>query len=126
MKNFLRRAVAAILGYGVIVLGTTATFEWIFGGIGFYKSSPAVLAASALGAAISGFCGGLVAGLVGLKAPLRHAAGVLFFLIVDTTYVLTSGISKDPVWFDLIGSLTLMVSCLAAGLLLSRKHTRKE
>ena len=119
--KWVRLAAAAVLGYAVIVLGTTAVFEWTFGGIGFYKSSAAVLAASAIGAAVSGFCGGLTAGWVGRGAPLQHAAGVLVFLVIDTTYVLTSGISQDPAWYDLLGSLTLMISCLAGAHLLSRQ-----
>ncbi len=105
----------------MIVVGTILTFETWLGGFGYHESSPGELLLGSLGAALSGLAGGLVAGLFAGRRPLLHALGVLVFLIIDTIYVLTSGISSDPLWFDLGGSGTLMVTALLGGWLLERR-----
>ncbi len=111
----LRSLAAIVAGYLVIVAGTTLTFETILGGIGYYESSPTELAWATLGALLSGFAGGLVAAWLGGRRPFLHAAGLLVPLAVDTAYVVFSGISSDPVWFDLGGSATLVVGALLGG-----------
>lgn len=110
------RSVAAVLaGYAVIVVGTTLAFETLLGGIGYYKSSGTVLAIASVAAFVVGFCGGFVSAWVGGRPRLPHAAGLLIPLAIDTTFVVTSGVSSDPLWYDLAGSLTLMVAALAGG-----------
>jgi hypothetical protein len=110
------RSVAAVLaGYAVIVAGTTLAFESLLGGIGYYKSSRTVLAIASVAAFVVGFCGGFVAAWVGGRPRLLHAAGLLIPLAIDTTFVVTSGVSSDPLWYDLAGSLTLVVAALAGG-----------
>ena len=110
------RSVAAVLaGYAVIVAGTTLAFESILGGIGYYKSSATVLAIASVAAFVVGFCGGIVSAWVGGRPRLLHAAGLLIPLAIDTTFVVTSGVSSDPLWYDLVGSLTLVVAALAGG-----------
>lgn len=111
----LRFAAAAIAGYAVIAVGTTLTFEVLLGGIGYYESSPGELAAATLGALLSGLAGGLVAALIGGRRPLAHALGVLVFLFLDTGYVLTSGISSDPLWFDLFAAGGLIAATVLGG-----------
>jgi hypothetical protein len=114
-KSVLRvtRSLAAVaVGYAVIVALTTLAFEKWLGGVTYLHSRPQVLALAALSAVVAGLAGGYAAALIAGRAPLVHGAGVVLFLIVDTTYVLLSGISKDPVWYDLVGGLTLIGSCL--------------
>jgi hypothetical protein len=120
LLRVLRSIAAAIGGYLVIVVCTTVAFEYILGGIGYYKSSSAVLAIASLAALVSGLAGGYVAGWVGGRPYLLSAAGVLVPLILDTTYVITSGISHDPVWYDLFGSGTLMLAAILGGILKER------
>jgi hypothetical protein len=119
MRNKVIRAVRSIAavaaGYAVIVVGTILAFEVWLGGIGYYKSSTAVLAIASLAAFVSGFSGGYVAAWLGGRPQLFHAAGVLLPLILDTTYVVTSGVSSDPLWYDLVGALTLMVAAVFGG-----------
>lgn len=110
------RSVAAVLaGYAVIVAGTTLAFESLLGGIGYSKSSRTVLAIASVAAFVVGFCGGFVSAWVGGRPRLLHAAGLLIPLAIDTTFVVTSGVSSDPLWYDLAGSLTLVVAALAGG-----------
>ncbi len=119
MRNKVLRAVrslaAVVVGYAVIVIGTTLAFELWLGGIGYYKSSTPVLAVASVAAFLSGFSGGYVAAWLGGRPQLLHAAGVLIPLIIDTTYVVTSGLSTDPVWYDLVGAVTLMGAAVLGG-----------
>ena len=117
---------AVICGYAVVALGTTFFFEVLLGGIGYYKSSAAVLAAATLGAILSGLAGGYTAAWIGRRAPLWHAVGVLLPLAIDTTYVITSGISSDPIWFDLAGSLTLMLTAVLGGYLRQARQAARQ
>ena len=119
MRNKVLRAArsiaAVVAGYAVIVAGTILAFEVWLGGIGYYKSSTQVLAVASLAAFVSGFCGGYVAAWLGGRPQLFHAAGVLLPLTLDTTFVVTSGVSSDPLWYDLVGALTLMVAAIIGG-----------
>src|SRR5512134_3634210 len=110
------RSVAAVLaGYAVIVAGTTLAFESLLGGIGYYESSRTVLAIASVAAFVVGFSGGFVSAWVGGRPRLLHAAGLLVPLGIDTTFVVASGVSSDPLWYDLAGSLTLVVAALGGG-----------
>jgi hypothetical protein len=122
--RILRSIAAAIAGYLVIVAGTTLAFEYMLGGIGYYKSSPAVLVIASVAALVSGLAGGYVAAWVGGRPYLGNAATVLVPLVLDTTYVITSGISHDPVWYDLFGAGTLMVAAILGGFLKERVSKR--
>jgi hypothetical protein len=120
-----RVLLGVIAGYAVIVIGTILTFEVLLGGIGYYKSSSLVLGIASVGAFVVGFLGGCVAALIGGRSYLLSAAGVLLPLVLDTTYVINSGISKDPLWYDLIGAGTLMFATLVGGYFLTTR-TSKE
>lgn len=112
---------AAFLGYMIIAGGTTLTFTvWLKGSFGS-SASPSVIALGTLGAALSGLCGGYIAALLGRQRPLPHAAGVLFFLAIDTTYVLAALPRRNPLWFDLFGSLVLVATALFGGFLRQRQ-----
>ena len=119
MRNIVLRATrslaAVVVGYAVIAIGTTLAFEVWLGGIGYHKSSTPVLAVASLAAFLSGFSGGYAAAWLGGRPQLLHAAGVLIPLIIDTTYVVTSGVSSDPLWYDLAGAVTLMGAAVLGG-----------
>lgn len=121
--RILRTVAAVVAGYAVIVAGTTLTIEVLLGGISYYESSKLHLAAATVGAVASGIAGGFVAAWIGGHHPVRHALGVLIPLWIDTAFVLTSGISNDPLWFDAVGSATLMGSAIVGGLLRARLLT---
>jgi hypothetical protein len=121
-----RSLVGIIVGYIVIVVGTVLAFEVFLGGIGYYKSTLLVLTIASVAAFITGLAGGFVGAWLGGKPYLLQAGGVLLLLTLDTTFVITSGVSNDPLWFDLIGALTLMTSALMGGFLkdkISKKET---
>ena len=126
-KTILRvaRSLAAIIsGYLVVAAGTTLAFEVALGGIGFYKSSWQVLAVASVAAFLSGLAGGYVAAWMGGRPSVLHALGVTLFIVADSTYVIRSGISSDPLWYDLLGAATLIVSAILGGYL--RRNVSRE
>lgn len=125
MRRFLpavRSLLAVLAGYLAIALGNVLTLELLLGGISWTGSSPGELAVATVGAAAAGLAGGWVATVVAGRRPLLHACGVLIPLALDTVWVITSGVSSDPIWFDLGGSLTLMAACVLAGYLVERRR----
>ncbi len=122
----LRSIAAVVVGYMVIVAGTTLAFEVWLGGVGYHESPPRELLLASVAAVLSGLSGGFVAAWLSNRKPFLHAVGVLAFLIADTTYVITSGISKEPLWFSLLSSLTLMVSTVLGGLIQRQLRQRRN
>lgn len=115
----LRYLAAMLAGYGLIAVGTTLTFEVWLGGISYHTSSDKTLLLATLGALASGLVGGFVAAWIGAQRPIRHAVAVLLPLLVDTIYVVTSGISSDPLAFDLAAGGGLMAATVLGGWLRS-------
>lgn len=115
LLRILRSFASILLGYIVIVVCTTAGFKPL-GGIVHLHAPLSIQAAGVLVAISSGLLGGVTASFVAGRYPVRHAAGILVFLFIDTAVVLSRG-STDPVWFDLSGSATLMLATVAGGVL---------
>ena len=115
LLKILRSLASILLGYIVIVVCTIAGFKPL-GGIVHLQAPLRIQAAGALVAILSGLMGGVAASFVAGSHPVRHAAGVLVFLFIDTAIVLSRG-STDPVWFDLSGSATLMLATVSGGVL---------
>ena len=115
LLKILRSFASVLLGYIVIVVCTIAGFKPL-GGIVHLQAPLRIQAAGALVAILSGLMGGVTASFVAGRHPVRHAAGVLVFLLIDTAVVLSRG-STDPVWFDLSGSATLMLATVSGGVL---------
>ncbi len=113
--RILRSVASILLGYIVIVVCTTAGFKPL-GGIVHLHAPLSLQAAGVLVAISSGLLGGVTASFVAGTYPVRHAAGVLVFLFIDTAVVLSRG-STDPLWFDLSGSATLMLATVGGGVL---------
>jgi hypothetical protein len=124
LLKILRSLASILLGYIVIVVCTIVGFKPL-GGIVHLQAPLRIQAAGALVAIVSGLMGGVAAALVAGRHPVRHAAGVLVFLFIDTAVVLSRG-STDPVWFDISGSATLMLATVSGGVLyhLLTRHRR--
>jgi len=82
------------------------------GGIVHRDAALGTQAAGALVVIVSGLLGGATAALVAARHPARHAAAVLLLLAIDTAVVLARG-ERDPAWFELAGSATLMLATVA-------------
>lgn len=124
-KAALRLLAAGVAGYAVIVLLTSLGFNGWLGGADLYRGGRLLQLQGTLVAVVSGLTGGLVAALIGGRRPVLHALAVLPLLVGDTLYVLFVFPRTAPAWFDLAGSLVLMATTVAAGLLVGRWQRRK-
>jgi hypothetical protein len=115
LLKLLRSLAGVLLGYFVIVFCTIAGFKPL-GGIVHLHAPLRIQVAGVLVAIVSGLLGGVTASFVAGRHPVRHAAAVLIFLIIDTAIVLSRS-RTDPVWFDLLGSATLMLATVSGGML---------
>jgi len=111
--RIIRSIAAPIVGYAVIVLGTTLSFS-LAHGINL-ESPPLNFALGTLGILASGLMGGYVAGWVGGRKPVAHATSVLIFLLIDSTTVLFFRKREDPLWFGIMTALGLMAATVAGG-----------
>ena len=123
LLKWFRSLAGALLGYFVIVFCTIAGFKPL-GGIVHLRAPLRIQVAGVLVAIVSGLLGGVTASLIAGRHPVRHAAAVLILLIIDTAVVLSRG-RTDPVWFDLLGSATLMLATVSGGMLY-RLTTRRR
>ena len=123
LLKLLRSLAGVLLGYFVIVLCTIAGFKPL-GGIVHLHAPLRIQVAGVLVAIVSGLLGGVTASFVAGRHPVRHTAAVLIFLIIDTAVVLSRS-RTDPVWFDLLGSATLMLATVSGGMLY-RLMTRRR
>ena len=115
LLKLLRSLAGVLLGYFVIVFCTIAGFKPL-GGIVHLHAPLRIQVAGVLVAIVSGLLGGVTASFVAGRHPVRHAAAVLIFLIIDTAIVLSRS-RTDPMWFDLLGSATLMLATVSGGML---------
>jgi hypothetical protein len=130
--RIVRGFAAMIIGYAVVVALTSLGFNVVLGGRTLYGGPVFDSVAGMIVAIISGLIGGCIAGFVGPTRGTLNAALVLVPLTVDTTFVLFFSNSTTPLWFDALGSATLMGSTALGGLLsegverrynLSRDHS---
>jgi len=78
-----------------------------------------------LGAVVSGLAGGLVAAWLAASHPLRHAAALAIPIALDTATIIARATPEsDPLWFDLGGSATLLVSALVGGYFVAARYAR--
>jgi hypothetical protein len=116
IRSVLRSVGAVLAGFAVIALGTVLTFTVLVPDFGYSTSDTSDLVLGTLGAVLSGLAGGLVASWLAASQPLRHAAALAIPIALDTaTIAANAGPGSDPLWFDLGGSATLLVSALVGG-----------
>ncbi len=109
----LRLLGAIIIGEIALAVGTTVAQEVLFNGIRFNTSSWFTIMVGGLATFLAATGAGWVARWV---AGVGHKAVpiVLSLLIItETTYLISQQVSGDPIWFDVLAGLSLVVGvCL--------------
>jgi len=110
---FILRAVAAVAaGEATMVILITLVQESLFGGVGWTKSSAVVLLVSGTLTFLAAALGGFVAGWIMKDLPMLPALVIAAFIPVETTYLILTGRTTDPVWFDVMAATSLVVGLL--------------
>lgn len=115
------RSVAGVLaGYAAMGGLITLVQETWLGGIGYHKSGAGVLA---LGGALTVLCavaGGALAAWIAGRRPFRHAAAMCGLVTLETTWLIASGRTIDPLWFDVLAAGSLLLGLVAGAALVWR------
>ena len=56
--------------------------------------------------------GGYVAGLIAGRSPMLHGLVMSCMVAVETTWLISSGRTTDPLWFDVMAAGSLVVGIL--------------
>jgi type II secretory pathway pseudopilin PulG len=109
-----RSLLAVVIGYAVMGFLITLVQESWFGGVSFSRSALAVLAISGFLTFLSAVAGGFLAAWIAGHHELWHAAAMCLLVSVEATWLITTGRTHDPLWFDTAaGSLLagILIGC---------------
>ena len=122
IAKIARSIVAVMGGYALMGLLITLVQETWLGGVSYTTSTTGVLLVGGFFTFLSAVVAGAVAGWVAGHHPLYHAAAMCVIVACETTWLITSGRTWDPLWFDLIASGSLVMGLLIGAAALMRRH----
>jgi hypothetical protein len=108
-----RLLLVALLGYLLIALLQALFLELLLGGRVAPHAAWTIQFCGIAGTVISGLTGGWIVARLGGERPWLHVAVVLVPLFLDTVFVISKNAEDHPLWFNLAGSVTLMIATLA-------------
>ena len=112
LNRFLRGLTAVVAGEVTMVVLITLVQEGLFGGVSFTKSSGGILLISGALTFLAAVLGGFVAAWIARGFPMVPALILAAEVPLETTYLIVSGKTIDPVWFDMMAASTLVVGLL--------------
>ena len=112
---FLRGLAAVVLGEATMVLLITLVQENLFGGVSFTRSGGGALLVSGALTFLAAVLGGFVAGWIARGFPMLPAIVLAAEIPIETTYLILSDKTFDPVWFDSLAAGSLVVGLLLGG-----------
>lgn len=118
MKNltiFLRYAFSVILGYLVMVLLLVVAQDLTFGRPELGTTPFLNIFFAGIGSVLAAVGGGWVAGQIKRHKQLWPQQIMCLLLIVESTYLMTNGILTNPIWFELLASMSLIFGVLIGG-----------
>lgn len=108
LLKIFKTLLAIIIGELVLVLATTFAQEVLFDGIGLTSPLPELLLgglATFVAAILAGFAARII-----MKEPIKMVAIVISILIAtETSYLTIADKTADPVWFDILAGISLIV-----------------
>ena len=114
--GLLRSLGAALGGYAAIIVATTLGFTPL-GGIIHLSAPLRVHALATVVAIVSGILGGMVAGWIGGRFPVRHALGAAACVVIESSLIIGLRRGTDPLWFEVLGAATLVLATVSGGYL---------
>jgi hypothetical protein len=114
-KKILFTILAIIAGYAIMIIGLYISQDLFFGGIEIGKTKIWELTIAGLGAFVSAFAGGFVTGRLAPVKSIVAPAILAVETMIEATFLFIEGQFPNPVWFDILSELTLVVGILAGG-----------
>ncbi|MFZ1806084.1 MAG: hypothetical protein WAU36_02625 [Cyclobacteriaceae bacterium] len=103
-----KTVLAIVLGEIALVLLTTVAQEVIYDGISYRSSSLPDIIIGGMLTVLAAVLAGVVASFIGGKENHRPHGFISLLIIMEMTYLISSGLTKDPLWFDILAGLSLV------------------
>lgn len=98
-----------VLGEVALILLTTLAQEVIYDGIS-YNSSPTVdVLSGGLLTMLAAVFSGIIAAYAGGKGNYWPHVFISIIISIEMTYLISAGITGDPIWFDVLAGFSLVV-----------------
>lgn len=115
MTTWLRvgRSVSAVL-VGYLLMGGLITLvqETWFGGVSYTKSTTGVLVTAGFFTFLAAVVGGYAAGWIAGRGAMLHGLAMSCIVVVESSWLIGSGRTWDPVWFDVTAGSSLIAGIL--------------
>ena len=112
IKNIAIIIIATCIGYAAMGLLITAVQEWLFHGINYYKSSLFELIIAGLGTFLSAIAAGWIAYKINSSRTKASNYIMCVLVLFVTAWLITTKKADNPLWFDALAALSLIVGIL--------------
>lgn len=120
MSKILRSGAGIVVGYAVMVVLITLVQETWLGGVSLAKSSIGILVAAGVLTSLAAVVGSVTATAIARPSGRIAAAVMASVVVIETIVLVITGRVSGPLWFDLLGSGSLIVSILVGAELFLR------
>ena len=103
-----RSVLAVVAGYVAMGLLITLVQETWLGGVSFTHSPWSLLLVAGFFTFLSAVAGGCLAAWICSHHPVRHGLVMSAVVVGETTWLITTGRTYDPVWFDMAAGASLI------------------
>jgi hypothetical protein len=108
LKKLLMILLAIIGGEVALVLLTTVAQEVLFDGISYRQSPIFDLVVGGAATILAAVLSGLLARLICKETYATVPVVISILIAIETTYLISRGVTGDPVWFDILAGLSLI------------------
>ena len=108
-KQIIRVTAAILVGEIALIILATVAQEVLFNGITYNASSNFELMFGGLATFIAAILSGFVARLVSKTYHIAVPIGISILITAEMTYLITINQTKDPIWFDVVAGISLIV-----------------
>lgn len=125
LKLVFEIIVAVLAGESMMGLLITIVQERIFGGISFNESPVFDLIFGGLGTFLCAFLAGVAAYLIVDKKTIIPNVIITILVTIESVNLIFFSNSKDPLWFDTIAALSLLVGIWLGVLVYNQNYMKR-
>ncbi len=106
-KSVFKTILAVLLGEIVLIVLTTVAQELIYDGISYNQSPVADIFIGGFLTVLAAVFAGLTASFIGGQMNYWPHIFISMLITTEMTYLITTGVTTDPLWFDIFAGLSL-------------------